>query len=66
MADDLITQLAVLGDERRAARARAVELSGQIAQVARQALDAGATKTQVATAAQISRTALDTMLNDGR
>lgn len=63
--NDLRGELERAGAERQAARARTAELSGQIAQLARQAVAAGVGKSEIARLAQISRPALDTMLDDG-
>jgi hypothetical protein len=55
-------ELAGVGAERQRARARVLEASAQIAQLAQAALDAGLTKSEIARLAQVSRPALDVML----
>jgi hypothetical protein len=55
-------ELADVGAERQRARARVLEASAQIAELAQAAIDAGLTKSEIARLAQVSRPALDVML----
>jgi hypothetical protein len=67
MADasvELRQRLIQAGAERAAARRHALELSDEIAQLAREAIAAGIPKREIARLAQVSRPALDAMLED--
>jgi hypothetical protein len=63
--DDLRGELQALGERRAAAREALRETSEQIPELARRAHDAGIPKRQIAALVEVSRPALDAML-DGR
>lgn len=62
--DELRTALAAHGKRRTAARRKAKQESEAIRELARQAVAAGISKSEVARLAQITRPALDTMLRE--
>jgi hypothetical protein len=59
---DVREELMRVGAARRRAREQALQASARIAELAREALEAGIPKIEVARLAQVSRPALDAML----
>lgn len=62
--DDLRTRLTEEGQRRIDARKEASAASAELTKLARQARTEGMSKIEIATLAQLSRPALNTMLND--